>query len=135
MAVELVDPATGLLKPLTARGIHADRFMEPWLPGETGIATWVVEHNEPVLIDDERNDARVNHFRNNGDIDGSLIVVPLRDRDGAHGVLTLERLGRGDVYTAMTSSSWSSCSRRRSRSPSRTRRSTAASRSVPVMTT
>ena len=98
LAVELIDPTTGLLKPLTARGIHADRFMEPWLPGETGIATWVVEHNEPVLVDDERNDERVNHFRNNGDIDGSLIVVPLRDRDGAHGVLTLERLGRGDPY-------------------------------------
>jgi len=26
--------------------------MEPWEPGETGIATWVVEHNEPVMIED-----------------------------------------------------------------------------------
>ena len=99
IAVEVVDPVSGLLKPLTARGVQADLFMEPWVAGESGIATWVVEHNEPVLIEDERNDGRVNQFRENDPFDGSLIVVPLRDRDGAHGVLTLERLGRGDVYS------------------------------------
>ncbi|MGH2511530.1 MAG: GAF domain-containing protein [Candidatus Limnocylindrales bacterium] len=99
IAVEIVDPLTGRLKPLTARGVHAERFMEAWDPGETGIATWVVEHNEPVLVRDERDDGRVNHFREGGELEGSLIVVPLRDRAGAHGVLTLERLGRGNVYS------------------------------------
>ena len=63
IAIEVVDPTTGLLTPLTARGIHAASYMEPWEPGETGVATWVVEHNEPVYIDDERHDPRVNHFR------------------------------------------------------------------------
>ena len=59
----MVDPASGLLTPLTARGIHAADYLEPWAPGETGIATWVVDHNEPVYIADERHDERVNHFR------------------------------------------------------------------------
>ena len=99
IAVEVVDPVSGLLKPLTARGVQADLFMEPWVAGESGMATWVVEHNEPALIEDERNDGRVNQFRGNEPFEGSLIVVPLRDRDGAHGVLTLERLGPGDVYS------------------------------------
>ena len=63
VAIELVDPATGLLTPLTARGVDAAAYLEPWEPGETGIATWVVEHNEPVLIVDERHDERVNQFR------------------------------------------------------------------------
>ena len=36
IAIEVVDPATGLLTPLTARGIHADDYLEPWEPGETG---------------------------------------------------------------------------------------------------
>ena len=63
IAIEVVDPPTGLLTPLTARGVHADEYLEPWEPGETGVATWVVEHNEPVYIDDERHDPRVNHFR------------------------------------------------------------------------
>ena len=93
IAIEVVDSPTGLLRPLTARGVHADYFLAPWEPGETGVATWVVEHNEPVLVEDERTDPRVNHFREMGAIDGSLIVVPLIGPKGAAGVLTLERLG------------------------------------------
>jgi len=101
VAIEVFDVATGLLIPLTARGIHAARYLEPWEPGETGVATWVVEHNEPILIDDERVDPRVNHFREDiGTVDGSLIVVPLRGRGGAIGVLTIERLGLGNRFSA-----------------------------------
>ena len=103
VAIEIVDPATGLLMPLTARGVHASSYLEPWAPGETGVATWVVEHNEPAFIEDERADPRVNHFRLPGDEDpiqdGSLIVVPLRGRSGAIGVLTIERLGIGNAFT------------------------------------
>jgi diguanylate cyclase (GGDEF)-like protein/excisionase family DNA binding protein len=104
VAIEVIDPATGLLTPLTARGLHAAAYLEPWEPGETGVATWVVEHNEPVHVEDERSDPRVNHFRaGEGDtaapMDGSLIVVPLRGRSGAIGVLTIERLGVGNAFT------------------------------------
>jgi len=103
VAIEIVDPSTGLLTPLTARGIHASSYLEPWAPGETGVATWVVEHNEPAFIEDERTDPRVNHFRMPGEedamMDGSLIVVPLRGRSGATGVLTIERLGVGNAFT------------------------------------
>ena len=104
VAIEVVDPSSGLLTPLTARGVHAAYYLEPWEPGETGVATWVVEHNEPVFIADERNDPRVNHFRDEIEsiesIDGSLIVVPLRGRGGAIGVLTIERLGVGNTFSA-----------------------------------
>jgi GAF domain-containing protein len=93
IAIEAVDRPSGLLRPLTARGIHAHEYLAPWAAGETGIATWVVEHNEPVLIDDERVDGRINHFRSMGPVEGSLIVVPLPGPQGAVGVLTLERLG------------------------------------------
>ncbi len=94
IVIEVVDPnKPGTLVPLTARGIHADAYMQPWEPGETGIATWVVEHNEPVLIEDERADPRVNELDEVGAVDGSLIVVPLIGPKGAAGVLTLERLG------------------------------------------
>ena len=99
VAIEVVDPSTGLLTPLTARGVHAAHYLEPWAPGETGVATWVVEHNEPVYIDDERADPRVNHFEGKDVDDGSLIVVPLRGRSGAIGVLTIERLGIGNTFT------------------------------------
>ena len=101
IAIEVVDRGTGLLIPVTARGVHATEYLQPWEPGESGIATWVVEHNEPVLITDERHDPRVNHFRSLGEEaqDGSLIVVPLLGPTGAAGVLTLERLGLGEVFS------------------------------------
>jgi diguanylate cyclase (GGDEF)-like protein/excisionase family DNA binding protein len=93
VAIEVVDAVTGTLRPLTARGIHADEYLEPWEPGEEGLATWVVANNEPQLVVDELSDARVNVFRASGRTEGSLICVPLRGRQGATGVLTLERLG------------------------------------------
>ena len=93
IAIETVDRTSGQLVPLTARGTHAEEYLEPWAPGETGIATWVLDHNEPALIEDERTDQRVNHFRSEGEVEGSLIVVPLPGPQGAVGVLTLERLG------------------------------------------
>ncbi len=100
IAIEVIDPATGLLTPMTARGVHAAHYLEPWEPGETGVATWVVEHNEAVHIADELTDPRVNHFRidDSEAMPGSLIVVPLRGRTGAVGVLTIERLGTGHTF-------------------------------------
>jgi diguanylate cyclase (GGDEF)-like protein len=94
----VLDPGTGLLTPLTARGVHADDYLQPWEQGETGVATWVVEHNEPLYVPDERDDPRVNTFRDGDVQEGCLIVVPLRGRDGATGVLTLERLGAGASF-------------------------------------
>jgi diguanylate cyclase (GGDEF)-like protein len=101
VAIEVIDPTTNLLTPLTARGIHSAHYLEPWEPGETGIATWVVDHNEPVFVSDEKKDPRVNHFRGDvGPVNGSLIVVPLRGRGGAIGVLTIERLGLENTFSA-----------------------------------
>ena len=57
-----------------------------------------MEHNEPVYISDERHDERVNQFRGFEELDGSLIVVPLRGRSGAIGVLTIERLGAENPF-------------------------------------
>ena len=100
IAIEVVDPATDILTPLTARGLHAEQYLEPWEEGETGLAPWVVAHNEPVYVSDQRHDPRVNHFREVESLDGSLIVVPLRGRNGAIGVLTIERLGAGNLFSA-----------------------------------
>ncbi len=94
VAIELFDKAAGVLRPLTAKGVNADQYLEEWLPGEEGLATWVVAHGEPQLVVDELADGRVL-----GAVEGSLICVPLRGRDGAVGVLTLERLGPEDRFT------------------------------------
>jgi diguanylate cyclase (GGDEF)-like protein/excisionase family DNA binding protein len=98
VAIELVDPETGALQPMSARGVDAEWFMQPWDPGESGLATWVVAHNQPQLVVDEFDDPRV-IVRNGEPAHGSLICVPLRDRSGAIGVLTIERLGEGRVFS------------------------------------
>jgi len=98
LSIETYDRAARLLRPLTARGTHAEQFLEEWEVGEAGIATWVIEHNEPVLIRDQFDDPRVHHFESTGPAHGGLIVVPLRGREGVTGVLTLERLGKGSTF-------------------------------------
>jgi diguanylate cyclase (GGDEF)-like protein/excisionase family DNA binding protein len=98
VSIELVDQLTGLLTPVVARGVDAEYYLQPWDVGESGIATWVLENNEPVRIVDEYDDERVFHAPT-GPVHGSIVCVPLRARDGAIGVLTLERLGEGRVFS------------------------------------
>jgi diguanylate cyclase (GGDEF)-like protein/excisionase family DNA binding protein len=98
VSIELVDQEQGVLTPVVARGLDAAFYLEPWDPGETGLATWVLDRNEPVSVPDEFDDPRVLQPPS-GPIHGSLVCVPLRGRDGAIGVVTLERIGRGRVFT------------------------------------
>jgi diguanylate cyclase (GGDEF)-like protein/excisionase family DNA binding protein len=98
VAIELFDAGRGVLAPVIAMGSDAAYYMKPWEPGEAGLATWVVAHNEPVLVADQFDDPRVAHF-DSGPVHGSLIAVPLRGRDRAIGVLTLERIGEGRTFT------------------------------------
>jgi diguanylate cyclase (GGDEF)-like protein len=98
ISIELVDQVTGQLTPVVARGIDAAYYLEPWEAGESGIATWVLEHNEAVRIVDEFTDDRILQPPT-GPVHGSIVCVPLRAREGAIGVLTLERLGEDRVFS------------------------------------
>ena len=98
VSIELVDQDQGVLAPVVARGVDAEYYLRPWSPGETGLATWVLAHNEPVRIDDEFGDERIS-LPPSGPVHGSIVCVPLRGRDGAIGVLTLERLGEGRLFS------------------------------------
>ena len=98
VAIELVDQETGRLAPVIARGADAEYYIRPWQVGETGLATWVLDHNQPVRVIDEFDDLRVAQPPS-GPVHGSIVCVPLRGRDGAIGVLTLERLGQERVFS------------------------------------
>ncbi|MES2209638.1 MAG: GAF domain-containing protein [Chloroflexota bacterium] len=95
--IELVDDERNLV-PVIAKGANAESYMEPFLPGESGIGTWVVEHNEAVLLPDQFDDPRV-YAGEDGPVHGGLICVPLRGQQGAIGILTIERLGEGRSFT------------------------------------
>jgi diguanylate cyclase (GGDEF)-like protein len=98
ISIEVYDRRANALVPLTAHGMYAEEFLTPREPGAMRLATWVLEHNEPQLVIDELADARVLPFESTGPVEGSLIVVPLRDRVSVTGVLTLERLGTDDRF-------------------------------------
>ncbi|HYK94924.1 MAG TPA: GAF domain-containing protein [Candidatus Dormibacteraeota bacterium] len=98
VSIELIDHERGGLSPVVARGADADYYLQGWEVGESGLATWVLEHNESVRIIDEFDDTRVLQPPS-GPVHGSLVCVPLRGRAGAIGVLTLERLGEGRVFS------------------------------------
>jgi diguanylate cyclase (GGDEF)-like protein/excisionase family DNA binding protein len=99
ISIEVYDRSTRTLRPLKATGVHGHDRLQELDAGERGLATWVIERNEPVLVLDQYDDDRVRHIEPAGRAHGSLIVVPLRGRDGVTGVLTVERLGEGNVYT------------------------------------
>jgi diguanylate cyclase (GGDEF)-like protein/excisionase family DNA binding protein len=98
VAIELLEGGHGTLSPVIAKGSDAAYYLLPWLPGEEGLATWVIARNEPALVADQFDDPRVAH-PDWGPVHGSLICVPLRGRDRAIGVLTLERIGEGRTFT------------------------------------
>ena len=98
VCIELLDGRTGTLRPIIARGVDADRYMDPWQPGEEGLATWVVASAEPALVVDERQDPRVAIFPEQGPVDGSIIAVPLWGPQGVVGVLSVERMGTEHRY-------------------------------------
>ena len=98
VAIELIDQERGGLTPVVARGVDAEYYLGAWQDGETGLAPWVLEHNEPVRVEDEYVDERVSQPES-GPVHGSIVCVPLRAREGAIGVLTLERLGEGRTFS------------------------------------
>ena len=71
----------GGLTPVIARGIDAEYYLRPWQAGETGLATWVLEHNEPVRVVDEFDDDRI-------------LQPPNRARPRQHRVRAAARRGR-----------------------------------------
>jgi signal transduction histidine kinase len=88
-SILLIDPRSGNLFFEAATGSKRDEIQRYVVPMDNSIAGWVVEHGEPVTLDDAQQDAR--HFRQS-DIEtafttGSLLAVPLSVKGHIIGVL------------------------------------------------
>jgi diguanylate cyclase (GGDEF)-like protein len=99
IGIDKLDRVAGEFVPVVARGVDEVDYRGRRLKMDEGVAGWVAEHGEGQLVLDELADPRVAPFANDGPEAGSLIVVPLRGREGTVGVLTLERLGTSAVFT------------------------------------
>jgi diguanylate cyclase (GGDEF)-like protein/excisionase family DNA binding protein len=92
LAIDVVDRATGQLVPRVARGADAEFYLRPHDPDRIGLANWVVDHNLPQHVADQYVDDRCAPF-DRGKVHGGLVCVPLRGRDGAIGMIEMERIG------------------------------------------
>jgi signal transduction histidine kinase len=98
-SILLVDPRSGDLYFESASGGKSEELQRFVVPMESSIAGWVVQHGEPVVLDDAQKDVR--HFQKS-DIEtafttNSLIAVPMSVKGKIIGVL--EALNKADAQS------------------------------------
>ncbi|MBN1179429.1 MAG: GAF domain-containing protein [Anaerolineae bacterium] len=89
ITIWLPDPDTGELVVRRAAGLHGDAMRGLRLPPGTGLAGWVAQHSESLIITDAQQDAR--HFpgvaESIGWVSRSILSVPLSFKGNVVGVL------------------------------------------------
>ena len=123
------DATTHRLRPIFARGVHAEQFLATAIPRRRGHQWRGHPHRRGAARPGRAARRSRLHFGRSARQAGALIVAPLRSGEGIQGVLTIERLGAEAHFQRTRSSSWSSSSRRTSRSRCATPRHTARSSS------
>lgn len=93
LGIETYDPDANALHPIITRGSRADFYSTLKVPVSEGVTGWVFRTGEAALVKDMLADPRVRQIDALPPEAGSIIVVPLRGRDGVIGVIYLERLG------------------------------------------
>lgn len=93
-SIMLLDEDYGLLVIKAAKGISQEVIDTVKVEVGQGIAGWVAEHGEPVLVEDARHDARFHMHRYRDDIT-SAMSVPLKARGRVIGVLNASTIEVG----------------------------------------
>jgi len=94
----LVDEETGELVVQVATGDPGEEAMKQRVPAGQGIAGWVVEHGEPVVVDDPATDERFYEGMDQaiGFETRNLVAVPLKVRDRVIGAVeVINKRGEG----------------------------------------
>jgi len=102
VSVMILDRGSDRLLGAAAHGLPKDRIAQLSFRVGEGIAGWVVENGEPVVIPDVTKDERFIVLPQSKTNIGSMVCVPLVARDESVGVLTatspqLEEFGDADI--------------------------------------
>lgn len=95
-SIMLLDEGRGELTIKAARGLTREAVRHAGIRLGEGIAGWVAQHGEPLLLLDPTSDPRFCHLSQREEIKSAL-CVPLKVKDKVVGVLNVNRLA-GETY-------------------------------------
>jgi diguanylate cyclase (GGDEF)-like protein/excisionase family DNA binding protein len=98
LSIYRADHAEQLLIPVLAREAYADEVMRHMPPFGHGLMGWVVEHGEPVLVNDALSDPRAVQIPGTPNEPEAIIIVPLLSEGVVTGAMNVGRLGAEDVH-------------------------------------
>lgn len=102
MSIYRVDHERELLMPVLARERFAEEVMNHLVPFGHGLMGWVVEHAEPVLVNDALADERAIQIPGTTPDPEAIVIVPLIAGGVVIGALNVGRIGGEEIYFSQT---------------------------------
>jgi GAF domain-containing protein/HAMP domain-containing protein len=98
--IMLEDPDSKDLVVQASWGLTQEQGMGMRIPRGTGIAGWVVEHGEPLLVANMEQDSRFERFSQLGYERKTLICLPLKVKNKIIGAINVTNKEGGGVFTS-----------------------------------
>jgi diguanylate cyclase (GGDEF)-like protein/excisionase family DNA binding protein len=102
LSIYRADYVEQVLIPVLAREAYADEVMRHKPPFGHGLMGWVVEHGEPVLVNDALTDGRAIQIPGTPTEPEAIVIVPLISEGVVTGAMNVGRLGGADVHFSET---------------------------------
>ncbi|MCL5271216.1 MAG: GAF domain-containing protein [bacterium] len=96
-SILLFDQRTDRLEMLAARGLPDEIVQKGYIPRKGSIAEWVIEHNQPLVLNEEARGKDFEPVDNRRRIVSSM-CVPLRVRGSVLGTINLNRSRAGSAF-------------------------------------
>ena len=102
----LADPVTGDLVFAYTTGPFGQQLLGQHIPRGAGLAGFVYEHGQSVIVNDAQRDERFDNStdKTSGFVTRAILAVPLRGVGGVHGVIEALNPRDGGHFTPMISS-------------------------------
>lgn len=90
-SIRLMDTNTGDLAIRASRGFSKQTLKRIRLKVGQGVPGWVAEHGTPLIVNDSRNEPRLDYYPHDAEHISSMVCVPLLLEGRTIGVLTVAR--------------------------------------------
>ena len=89
ISIALVDKKTNELVYRTAEGLGSDKIVGLRLPSNQGISGWVMEHSEPLIVNDTSQDSRFGRLgdKRTGAVTRAMLCAPVQSKGEVWGTI------------------------------------------------